>query len=192
MMTLPKRKEEVQPEPEPEPETAQAEPVPAVETPLVAIPATPVEILQVSLGDDGPLLETWVPEGATLAVACTWLHGAILPVETALDGRLVASWRLGNSAGPLPGWHLVADSEKALVLHRIENVSKEVVIRLEGNGEVVRLKTSSVVQVGALIELIARHQGVDLSGTWIYAGEQAYPHEALLDELPDSELVLKA
>ena len=154
--------------------------------------AAKLEIIRVTLGEGGPVLETWVPEGANLAVACTWLYGALLPVETALDGRLVASWRLGTQAGPLPSWHLVSDTESPLVLHRISNKTKELVLRVEDSGEVLRFKVSSVVQLGALIDSVGRHTGVDLSGLWVYADGQAYPHETLVDELPDVELVLKA
>jgi hypothetical protein len=157
-----------------------------------AVMAAKLEIIRVTLGGGGPVLEAWVPEGANLAVACTWLYGALLPVETDLNGRLVASWRLGTHAGPLPGWQLVSDSEPPLVLHRITNKTKELALRVEVSKEVVRFKASSVVQLGALIGSIGKHQGVDLSGLWVCAGGQAYPHEALVDELPDIELVLKA
>jgi len=54
------------------------------------------------------------------------------------------------------------------------------------------MKAATVVQVGGLIELIAQHKGVDLSGTWLYDGEKAQPPEALVDELSDRILVLKA
>jgi hypothetical protein len=184
MMAIPKPQE-------PEP-VIEAEPAPAVESDWVAEPAAPVAILRLSLGDGGPPLEAWVPETATLAVACTWLHGALLPMSTALDGRLVASWRLGNQAGPLAGWCRVQDLEQPLVLHRVESTLRALAIRLDGIPDVVHLKVASVVQLGAVIEQIARHKGVDLSGSSIYSGDQAYPHEALVDELPDVELVLKA
>jgi hypothetical protein len=186
------------PEPEvpaPEPEVAES---PAPKLPLmqkgasVASPAAKVQTIQLTLGEGGPLLEALVPEDANLAVACTWLHGALLPVETSLDGRLLAGWRLGTAIAPLPAWQSVADCEQPFTLHRVTSKARAVKIRVDGEASVLSMKVATVVQLGALIELVGKHQGVDFSGAWLYYGEQAFPHEALVDELPDDVLVLKA
>ena len=133
-----------------------------------------------------------VASDATLAVACTWLHGVLLPVEASLDGRILAGWRLGTAAGPLPGETRVAELEQPLVLHRVANEARALKVRIEQDSQVLSFKVVSVIQVGAMIQLIARHKGVDLSDKWLHDGDRVIPPEALVDELSTERvLVLK-
>ena len=144
------------------------------------------------LGDSGVELEGIVARDATLAVACTWLHGVLLPVEASLDGRLLSGWRLGNAHGPMPGETLVSELKEPLVLHRVRSEVRALRVRIEQESQVLSFKVVSVIQVGAMIQLIGQHKKMDLSDKWLHDGDRVVPAESLVDELStDRVLVLK-
>ena len=155
------------------------------------VAASSVCSLRVRLGPEGPVLEGVVAQDATLAIACNWLHGALLPVETSLEGRLLAAWRLGTAEGPLPGETRISDASGEWVLHRVESAVRTLKVRIESEPEILSFKVASVVQIGAVVGLIGRHKNANLSEKWLHDGDRVVPHEALVDELSDSVLVLK-
>ena len=73
----------------------------------------------------------------------------------------------------------------------MESAVRTLKVRIESEPEILSFKVASVVQIGAVVGLIGRHKNANLSEKWLHDGDRVVPHEALVDELSDSVLVLK-
>ena len=176
-------------DPKPVPKSS-LEPVPAPEASSDLGQESKVLTLLLEL--DGKGMSVEVPAGFTVASACGYLIGGKLPLETDLEGTIVASWRLGDDSGPADGMAPVESLGPCPTLYRVEakSIMVDVMVKSEPSQR-FRTRVSSTVRVGSLIAGIISWCELD-GGSWsLNHDDVSLDASLLVEELPKSGLVLE-
>jgi hypothetical protein len=149
------------------------------------------KMLTLMLEINGEPFSVDVPAGVTVASACGHFMGGKLPLETDLEGTIVASWRLGDESGPSDGMDPVESLGPCPNLYRVEAkpVMVDVLVKSEPSQR-FRTRVSSAVRISSLITGIVSWCDLE-SGPWVLNnGEVALDGALLVEELPKAGLVL--
>jgi hypothetical protein len=169
-----------------------SEPKPAPETVPSSDLGQESKVLTLLLELDGKDMSVEVPAGFTVASACGYLIGGKLPLETDLEGTIVASWRLGDDSGPADGMAPVESLGPCPTLYRVEakSIMVDVMVKSEPSQR-FRTRVSSTVRVGSLIAGIISWCELD-GGSWsLNHDDVSLDASLLVEELPKSGLVLE-